>query len=117
MDDLKPFRRLTDRIAGLQVTAPAVRNIERGIPIPPKKVAERDGWMACFPWRHMSVGDSFFVPYDAKLHPMQKKLVQNKIGAMIHIVSHKNRENQARALPWRFTRRTYPDGVRVWRIR
>jgi len=65
--------------------------IESGIPVPNDNIRRR----ARYPFRLLEVGDSFFVP---------KANVRNLAACW----------NRCR--PMRFTAKTFPDGVRVWRI-
>ena len=66
--------------------------IERGIPVPTSTRRAK------YPWRAMSVGDSFFVV--GKLRSSMSAVVANT----------------GRRTGWRFVTRAEGDGVRVWRV-
>jgi hypothetical protein len=70
--------------------------IEKGIPIPPKK-----GGKIFFPFDEMEVGDSFFVPVKEK---NMRRLVNNKASKYAGKSGKK------------FTTRTVEGGIRCWRI-
>ena len=76
--------------------------IEKGIPIPVSKTVTRQGRGRdrLYPWAEMQVGDSFFVPGEAK-----------RIG----VASHASAVCK-RYAPKRFVSRKVEGGVRIWRV-
>lgn len=69
--------------------------IQAGIPIPPQSRKKSSK----YPWLQLKIGDSFFVP----------NITSVKLGSM---TSHAKKRYKIN-----LTARTFPDGVRVWRIK
>jgi hypothetical protein len=67
-----------------------VMNIDVNIPVPASRRK--------YPYRDMSVGDSFLV-----------------VGASVQVICNAN-NRAGKKLGWRFIARRVPDGVRVWRV-
>lgn len=74
-----------------------VFKIDKNIPIPPKSYSGR---VAKYPTAQLEVGESFMIP--------NSELSSSKHKGGIYNVSAKTGR--------KFTTRTYPEGVRIWRV-
>ena len=84
--------------------------IEKDIPIPPipRSGGRHKGrWKRKYPFPDMGIGDSFFVPAESKAAARSR--------ANVLLISA--REWGARDYGFKFTTRTYEDGVRIWRTK
>lgn len=70
--------------------------IDKGVPVPPRKAGK--GAELKYPWPHLSPGDSFFV----------QNANRNSIYA--------GARNWSKKIGYKFTCRSEPGGIRVWRV-
>jgi hypothetical protein len=81
--------------------------VEKGIPIP--YVRAYKGSSITFPWKYMSVGDSFFVPMEH---------LPIDVGSY-RVAAHKYKHRYPELIDkdFKITVRRVEGGVRVWRIK